>query len=104
MNISMSDAPRWDDAKAIASEREADHLKPGDAIQQWETRIGDDRRVSWYWQDGDVLAVVDKPCGGEGAPAWVALIQWCDGDNVTGWDAIPQHEWIHRSVLLRRKR
>jgi hypothetical protein len=101
MNHLTNDRPRFDDSKTIAAERESDHLKAGDIIQQWAVKnVGG--QVKWRWIDGNVLAVVEKPCGGDGAPAWVALIQWRENNEVKGWGAIPEHEWIDR-VTLRRK-
>lgn len=97
-----NDRPQKDDTKAIEAEREHDHLKAGDIIQQWSPKRVDDM-VKFRWIDGEVLAVVEKPCGGDGAPAWVALIQWCEGDEVKGWSALPQYEWIYRPTHLRRK-
>ncbi len=83
--------------------REKERLKQGDTIQEWSSRLNKDRVLEWHWRDGEVLAVVDKPCRGKYAPKWVALIQWHDGNYVTGWSAMPQHEWIHKSAMLRRK-
>lgn len=97
------DEPKWSFEKITMDERKTDDLKQGDAIQEWKAHVGKDYRVEWYWHNGDVLSVVDKPCGGDGAPAWVALIQWHDGNYVKGWSALTQTDWIHKSVMLRRK-
>jgi hypothetical protein len=93
-----NDAPRWEDAKAIEAERENDRLKAGDVIQKWIPHQDKTYRVEWRWRDGDVLAVVEKPYSNM---PWVALIQWRDGNEVKGWDALTQVQWT--SVMFRRK-
>lgn len=96
------DEPKWSFEKITMDERRTDHLKQGDVIQEWRARAGKDHSLEWYWLDGEVLAVATKPCGGKYPPAWVALIQWHDGNYVNGWSALTQTDWIHKSVILRR--
>lgn len=97
------DEPLWDSESALREERKNDLvLKVGDVIQRWmPKRVEGGMRYQWF--DGEVLAVAASPCEGEGAPAWVALIQWGVDDKVTDWKALPSHEWEHSSLLIRRK-
>lgn len=99
----MNDEPNFDQHQTVANSRQNDHLKTGDAIQEWSIRLDKDGMVERYWLNGDVLSVVEKPCGGDMAPDWVALVQWHEGGEVKRWTALPQHDWIAKSIMLRRK-
>lgn len=96
----MNDEPVWADNQLVQHKRKIDHLKRGDVIQQWVHVRDAEYRVTWEWRDGDVLSIVKNPCEGI---AWVALVQWHDGDVVKDWTALTQIDWAAKGVMLRRK-